>query len=144
VWAEAAKWLAKFDEAVSTVLDTDGYPVSIRVDTRSYDAATGQLPAELVGQLGCVEGPANLLCHYHDEKMWNIKAIQIKGRIEKRNSGWVFQSTVFNAPSKLAMVSALRGASTSAQKYLDKRGLTRPAVNWVAIREIQHRASQQR
>jgi hypothetical protein len=76
--------------------------------------------------------------------MWNIKAIQIKGSIEKRNSGWVFQSTAFNAPSTLAMVSALRGASTSAQKYLDKRGLTRPAVNWVAIKEIQHRASQQR
>jgi hypothetical protein len=73
VWAEAAKWLAKFDEAVLTVLDADGYPVSIRVDTRNYDAATGQLPAELVGQLGCAEGPANLLCHYHDEKMWNIR-----------------------------------------------------------------------
>jgi hypothetical protein len=35
VWAEAAKWLGKFDEAVLTVLDTDGYPVSIRVDPRN-------------------------------------------------------------------------------------------------------------
>ena len=144
MWAEAAKWLGKFNDAVLTVLDTDGYPASVRVDARKYDAATGQLPAELPDQLRCAEGPANLLCHYHDENLWNIKFIQIKGRIEERNSAWVFQSTVFNAPSKLAMLSAMRSASTSAQKYLDKRGLQRSAVNWAAVKEIQRRASQQR
>jgi hypothetical protein len=47
VWAEAAKWLGKFDETVMTALDANGYPVSIRVDPRNYDAATGRLPAPL-------------------------------------------------------------------------------------------------
>jgi hypothetical protein len=144
VWSEAAKWLGKFDEAVLTVLDGDGYPVSVRVNPLTYDAATGQLPATLLETLGAVEGPANLLCHYHDEKMWNIKAIQIKGRLEKRDSGWVFVSTSFNPPSKLAMLSALKNAGTSAQKYLDKRGLKRPDVDWVAVKEIQRRVSEQR
>ena len=32
MWAEAAKWLGKFDETVMTALDANGYPVSIRVD----------------------------------------------------------------------------------------------------------------
>jgi hypothetical protein len=27
----------------------------------------------------------------------------------------------------------------SAQKYLDKRGLARPQVNWAAIKEVQRR-----
>ena len=36
MWAEAAKWLGKFDETVLTGLDVDGYPVSIRVDPRNY------------------------------------------------------------------------------------------------------------
>ena len=121
MWAEAAKWLGKFDEAVLTVLDAHGYPASVRVATENYDPGSGRLPAELPDQLNSVEGPANLLCHYHDEKLWNIKAIQIKGRIEKRNGAWVFVSTAFNAPSKLAMLSAIKNAGLSAQKYLDKR-----------------------
>ena len=68
MWAEAAKWLNKFDEAVLTVLDSDGYPGSVRVDPRAYDAATGELPSAVPDALRAVEGPANLLCHYHDER----------------------------------------------------------------------------
>jgi len=59
VWAEAAKWLGKFDETVLTGLDVDGYPVSIRVDPRNYDATTGTLPAAFPSTLHVVEGPAD-------------------------------------------------------------------------------------
>ncbi len=144
MWTEAAKWLGKFDEAVLTVLDADGYPVSVRVDTRTYDAATGQLPAALPDVLRAVESPANLLCHYHDEKMWKLKAIQVKGRLEMRNGGWQFVSTSFKAPPKLALLSFLKGTGTAAQKYLDKRSLKRPEVNWVAVEEIKRRVSDAR
>jgi len=140
VWTEAAKWLGKFDEAVMTMLDSDGYPVSVRVDSRSYDAATGELPATLPGALHIVDGPANLLCHYHDEKLWKLNAISIKGRLENRNGSWVFASTAFNAPSKLALLSFIKGVRTAAQKYLDKRGLDRPDVDWAAVKEVQRRA----
>ena len=34
----------------------------------------------------------------------------------------------------------IKGTRTSGQKYLDKRGLDRPAVNWAAVKEIQRRA----
>jgi hypothetical protein len=144
VWAEAAKWLGKFDEAVLTVLDADGCPVSIRVDALTYDAATGKLPAALPDVLRAVEGPANLLCHYHDEKMWKLKAIQVRGRLEKRNGEWDFVSTSFKAPPKLALLSFLKDIRTSAQKYLDKRGLERPEVNWAAVKEIKRRISDAR
>jgi hypothetical protein len=139
VWAEAAKWLGKFDEAVLTVLDADGYPASVRVDTRTYDAATGRLSAPLPGVLRAVEGSANLLCHYHDEKMWKLKAIQVRGRLEKRDGEWDFVTTSFKPPSKLALLAFLKGTGTAAQKYLDKRGLARPEVNWVAVNEIKRR-----
>lgn len=141
MWAEAAKWLGKFDEAVLTVLDADCYPVSIRVDALTYGAATGKLPAALPDVLRAVEGPANLLCHYHDEKMWKLKAIQVRGRLEKRNGEWDFVSTSFKAPPKLALLSFLKDIRTSAQKYLDKRGLERPEVNWAAVKEIKRRIS---
>jgi hypothetical protein len=141
VWAEAAKWLGKFDEAVLTVLDADGYPASVRVDTRTYDADTGRLPAALPDELRPIEGPANLLCHYHDEKMWKLKAIQVRGRLEKRDGEWDFVTTSFNPPSKLAVVAFLKGTGTAAQKYLDRRGLERPEVNWVAVHELKRRVS---
>jgi hypothetical protein len=141
VWAEAAKWLGKFDEAVLTVLDADGYPASVRVATRTYDTATGRLPATLPDVLRPIEGPANLLCHYHDEKMWNLKAIQVKGRLEKRDCEWDFVTTSFNPPSKLALFAFLKSTRTAAQKYLDRRGLKRPEVNWVAVNEIKRRVS---
>jgi hypothetical protein len=144
VWAEAAKWLGKFDEAVLTVLDADGYPASIRVDTRTYDAATGRLPAPLPGVLRPAEGPANLLCHYHDEKMWKLKAIHVKGRLEKRDGEWDFVTTSFKPPSKLELFAFLKGTGTSAQRYLDKRGLNRPAVNWDSVNELKRRVSKKR
>lgn len=141
MWAEAANWLGKFDEAVLTVFDVDGYPFSVRVNTRTYDADTGRLPVALPGVLRAVEGPASMLCHYHDEKMWKLKAIQVKGRLERRNDEWDFVTTSFNPPSKLALLVFLKGTGTAAQKYLDRRGLNRPEVNWVAVNEIKRRVS---
>jgi hypothetical protein len=144
VWAEAAKWLSKFDEAVLTGVDAEGYPVSIRVNPRDYDAATGTLPASFPAALPAVEGPANVLAHSHDEKLWHLNMIQIKGRLASRDAGWVFESTNFDAPSKLAFVEFLRANSAAAHKYLNKRGLKRPPVDWKAVKEIQRRAKAER
>lgn len=139
--AEAAKWLGKFDEAVLTVFDADGYPLSVRVNTRAYSAETGRLPVALPDVLGAVEGPANLLCHYHDEKLWKLKAVQVRGRLEKRNDEWNFVTTSFTPPSKLQLFVFLKGTGTAAQKYLDRRGLKRPEVNWDGVNEIKRRVS---
>ncbi len=144
MWGDAAKRLSRFPQAVLTALDANGYPVSVRVDTGDYDAATGELPAVLPAELGVVGGPANLLCHYHDAKLWRLDATQVKGRLQRRGERWVFVSEAFTPQSRLQMVKFLRGTQTSGQKYLDKRGLMRPAVNWTAIKEIQRRAAQQR
>ena len=140
MWDEAAKWLNKFDEVVLTVLDADGYPASVRADAHAYDPATGELPAAVPDALRAVEGPAGLLCHRHDEKLWKLNAIQVKGRLENRDGAWVFVSTTFKAPSKLAMYFFIRGTQTSGQRYLDNRGLDRPEVDWAAAKEIQRRA----
>jgi hypothetical protein len=48
-------------------------------------------------------------------------------------------STGFDAPSRLAMFYFIKGARAASQKYLDKRGLERPDVNWAQIKEIQRR-----
>jgi len=85
-----------------------------------------------------------LLSHTHDEKMWHLNMIQVKGRLESRSGRWVFQSTNFDAPSKLAFLQFVRNTRTAGQKYLDKRGLKRPPVNWSAVKEIQRRGRARR
>jgi hypothetical protein len=140
VWAEAAKWLNKFPDGVLTVSDADGYPVSVRVPTGAYNDATGLLPVSLPDVVDGAEGPANLLCHSHDEKLWNLQMITVKGKVEKRDGGWLFRSESFEPPSRLAFVDFIRNARRSAQRYLDKRGLARPQVNWDSVKGIQRRA----
>ncbi len=44
MWAEAAKWLARFPDAVLTAVDPAGYPVSVRQTAPRYDPATGKFP----------------------------------------------------------------------------------------------------
>jgi hypothetical protein len=44
--------------------------------------------------------PATVLCHSHDEKLWNIQQMRIKGRLERRADQWVFISTDFRRPPR--------------------------------------------
>lgn len=136
MWAEAAKRLSRFDEAVLTAFDEHGYPVSVRVPTDAYDPATGELPAALPAELDAVEGPANLLCHFHDEKLWRLDSAQIIGRLERRGRHWAFVSQTYTPRSRWYLLSFLRNNSRAAQRYLDRRGLDRPTVNWAAVQDI--------
>lgn len=141
MWSDAAKELSKFTEAVLTALDTDGYPLSVRVRARDFDPATGTLAVSLPADLHAAEGQANLLCHYHDDKLWRLDSTQVKGCLRRRDDGWVFAAEHFTPKSRWHMVSFLRRIHTSGQKYLDRRGLRRPAVNWAALSDIRRRAA---
>jgi hypothetical protein len=142
VWAEAAKWLTKFPEAVVTAVDAEGYPVSVRQTAPRYDPETGQMPVAWPAGVAVAEGPASVLCHSHDEKVWNIKAMQIKGRLERSAGDWVFISTSFTPPPGMLITfwRLSRNGRAAARRYLDKRGLTAPAVNWDAIDELHRHA----
>ncbi|BBZ52294.1 hypothetical protein H7H82_04270 [Mycobacterium heidelbergense] len=144
MWSDAAKGLAKFDEAMVTALDPAGYPVSIRQMTPCYDEATGEFTVVWPRGLSVSAGPAIVLCHSHDEKLWNIKQIQIKGRLERRADRWVFITTGFHRPpaSQLGVFWRLaRDMRRAGRRYLDQRGLEAPTVNWKALQVLRDRAS---
>ena len=140
MWSEAAAWLAKFDLAVLTFMDVNGYPASMRVETSGYDGATGVLTATVPDALIPVAGAANLMCHSHNEQLWNLKMMAIKGTLEQSEGAWAFRSKQFDPPSRLAVVQFVGNLRRSAQRYLDRRGLSRPEVNWDSVKEIQRRA----
>ena len=100
MWSEAAKELAKFPEAVLSALDPEGYPVSVRQSAPRYDPAAGRFTVVWPPDLPVAEGLATVLCHYHDEKLWNIKQLQIKGRLEREADHWVFTSSAFRRPPR--------------------------------------------
>ena len=155
MWSEADKWLTKFSEAGITVVDADGYPFSVRQITRcngkaddeaydkAYDKATGELLVSMPEPVRAMPGRATLMCHYHDENLWNLTAIQIKGRLEHRCGDWVFVSTAFTPPANGQLHSLWQLSKrirAAANSYLGQRGLERPAVNWTAINTLHRRA----
>lgn len=129
-WKKAGKRIARFTEGVLSGVDGEGRPWSARLLTLRYDPATGRLPARLASALGAVPGPALLLCHKHDENLWNMDLVQVKGRLEREGDGWCFVSTEFEPPSTWAMI---RRVGRSATAYLERRQLARPVVDFAAI-----------
>lgn len=144
MWHQAAKELDRFPEVVVTAVSTDGYPISVRQTSRSYDERTGEMAVSIPANLSAVPGQAILLAHQHDEKLWNLNAIQIKGRLERRGADWVFVSTSFNNPPSFGEFTRLwqlqRTLRRSADRYLAKRGLACPEVNWAAIKHLRRQA----
>lgn len=136
--ASAAKWVAKFDEGVLSAFDGRGYPWSVRQTSLPYDAATGRMRVILPDGLGAVPGRASLLCHFHDDQLWSLRAILLHGRLERENGAWVFVTTSFTPPSMWQMMKNFRRATT---KYLADRNLPMPQVNYDAVRRLWERAA---
>ena len=85
--------------------------------------------------LGVTAGPANLLCHYHDEELWNLTAIQIKGRLERLWGSSVFVSISVMPPARRQIRPLWRFAKrarASAKNYLDKVQTRTPqqSIGW--------------
>lgn len=140
--ADPAKELATFTEGVVTAVDPEGYPVSVRQSRLRYHISTGEMHVTWPDGVAVAEGPANLLCHSHDEKLWSLRALQIKGRLERRDDGWVFVGSAFTPPPGVVVMfwRAARSNRAAGHRYLKKRGLRPPQVNWAAIKEIHRRA----
>jgi len=141
-WAEAAKCLAKYPDVVVTACDVDGYPISVRQATSAYDAVTGEMPVPLAEALRPAPGPAGLLCHSHNEKLWNQTTLTVKGRLERREDNWVFVGTAFTPPSLLAIPQMIKRARASTNRYIANRKLEAPQINWAAIAEAWRRVKQ--
>jgi hypothetical protein len=130
---DPAKYLAQYTEGVVNAVDAHGRPFSVRQTTLPWDAASSSMPVKIPEILGPTAGPASLLCHSHDENMWNLRSMLVKGKLERRGDAWVFVGTSFDPPSPLKMMT---GVWRSTKKYLEKRGLDRPKVNFDVIEDL--------
>lgn len=139
MWDDIAKNLAKFPNAVLTGTDANGYPFSVRCIPQ-MEPSQKLFRLENMGNFPIQAGLAGLLCHSHDELLWDLKSFMVRGKLRQDKQGWVFEPTQFIPGSgiggPLAPMNFMLQMRKSAKRYLEKRGLARPQVEWQGFRKI--------
>jgi hypothetical protein len=139
MWDRLVKYLATFSSAVITGMDAEGYPFSVRCTPR-IDHAQQVLRIEIPADVPIQRGPAGLLCHSHDEWLWSLKSFLVRGALEQVGNEWTFHPRQLipggGVAGPLGDMRALLHARRIARRYLEKRGLPRPAIPWGAIKAL--------
>ncbi len=139
MWDDIEKHLGDFPNAVLTVVDDAGYPLSVRC-TPEPDNSNHVIRIKLPSYSIITFGSASLLCHKHDELLWNPKSFLITGSLEKDEIGCKLVPRRF-IPGMgignffLALIQMTRNGRRTAKRYLEKRGLSRPKVPWKDIQD---------
>jgi hypothetical protein len=139
MWDEIEKYLPQFESAVLNARDGEGYPYSVRCRPEQ-DRPAGVLRVDLAEETNAQPGPASLLCHSHDDKLWNQKIFLLRGTLEESDDGYVFRPEKF-VPSigtggPLGVVRMLLGVRKASAAYLKRRGLPRPRIPWAEIQAL--------
>jgi hypothetical protein len=132
-WARVMARLAEFSSAVLAGRDAQGYPYSVRCQPQPDHATRTLHVPELPGTL-LQSGPASLLCHWHDERLWNQRSFLVRGMLMRSGAEWVFQPRQYiegvGYGGLMGLVRFVVGARRNAASYLAKRGLPRPRIPW--------------
>ena len=138
-YAETARGLPTYRSAVLCSLDDDGTPSLRRVRPTADPAARVFLVDGDAEPLRA--GPASLLCHSHDEKLWNLRSMVSVGRLEPRDGGWVFAPTRFvpgAGTDPLTLLRMIRQNRRNAREYLERRQQPRPRIPWHQYAAVRH------
>jgi len=139
MWAEIEKYLPLFESAVLNAGDGEGCPYSIRCRPE-LDRPAEILRLDLAEGTNVQAGPASLLFHSHDEKLWNQKIFLLRGRLEAAGDGHVFRPEKF-VPSigtggPLGTMHMILGVRKASATYLNRRNLVRPSIPWAEIEAV--------
>jgi hypothetical protein len=145
MWHKLIQNLSRFPSAVLTAPGADGYPVSVRCAPRP-DPVAHVLRLQLPPGAPLQPGPASILGHSHDRLLWNLRNFLARGRLEQDEQGWLFRPTQFTHGAGFA--NPLEGLKTffkareTAKRYLEKRGLRRPAIPWEQVKAVRAEAKE--
>ncbi len=150
MWDKITKNLKKYQSAVLTGIDAHGYPFSVRC-VPEMDKSAQVLRVQLPPGVQLQAGPASLLCHQHNELLWNMESFLLRGSLKQDEQGWKFQPQQFipgtpgaGLKALLPSVRWLLASRGTAKRYLEKRHLPRPSVPWDEILEVKDQAQRTR
>lgn len=133
MWKQILRYLPEFERGVVSALDDDGQPFSARCEVTAGEEP--RLALALPEGLPLETGPACLLFHRHDERLWNLKSFVVRGRLRRDERGWWLEAEQFvpgaGIGGLLSYWRFLRDGRRTTARYLAKRGLARPEIPWV-------------
>jgi hypothetical protein len=121
--------LPHYRSAVLSWIDNDGGPRSTRV----RPTAGGGDRLSMGTDASLRPGPASLLCHSHDDRLWSQRSFVTVGTLDSGDSGWTFTCERYiegSSTHPMRVLRMFRQARATANRYLTNRNLTRPAVAW--------------
>jgi hypothetical protein len=141
MWDKVLKHLVKYPSAVLTGIDGEGYPTSVRCSPEA-DSGRKVLKLNLPGYVTLQAGPASVLCHYHDDLLWNQTNFVLRGNLDKVDNEWVFTPTQFieGAGAGMNPLRQIRQGRSAAKSYLAKRSVARPKVPWDKLKALYEKA----
>jgi hypothetical protein len=137
VAGEALRAVSGYDSAVLATRDDDGAPVLRRV--RVTGARDGALELEVPEPAELRAGPASVLCHSHDERLWDLRSVVVVG--EYTGDGALRPDRlVGQAATPPAVVRSVRELRGTAHGHLERGGLPRPRVRWDELAAVKRAA----
>jgi hypothetical protein len=134
-FGQAVRRLPEFGSAVLTAFDEQGNPTLARVRP-SADHASRSFTIDTGTPLR--PGRASLLCHSHDEQLWSLRSFVVAGDLVRDGENWTLRPDRFipggaDKLSPIAMIKIIRALQGATRRYLDRRGLSRPEIDWREI-----------
>ncbi|MFJ3671241.1 pyridoxamine 5'-phosphate oxidase [Streptomyces sp. NPDC090106] len=132
-----AAQLARFPTAVLGARDASGAPVLARTrPVATDDGFTVVLPADCAA----TPGPASLLVHRHDERLNHMHNALVRGQLRENGDGWLLVPSKVIEPMGSGRptdaIRVLRHTRQATNRYLERRGLQRPRVQWDEFRKL--------
>lgn len=132
-----ADLVTRFPSGVLGVRDASGAPLLARVRPRVGDdglAIDADVPEEAVA------GQASLLVHRHDEHLNGMHNALVRGELRRDGDRWVLAPSRVVEPmgtgERGSTFRVLRDARRSTRRYLGRRGLARPRIQWARFQEL--------
>jgi hypothetical protein len=142
MWNEISRRIPSYRSAVISGCDSAGYPLSARCQPVPI-VASKTFELVIAPGIAIQPGPASLLCHSHDEQLWNQESFLVRGRLDERDGRWVFtpkQLIPGIEQNPIAFVRFIIGCRRRAAEYLKARNLPRPSIPWRAINKLKAEA----
>ncbi|MFE6906583.1 pyridoxamine 5'-phosphate oxidase family protein [Streptomyces erythrochromogenes] len=132
-----AAQLSGFPTAVLAARDATGAPLLARTRPRSTPA--GYL-VDVPSDCAVERGPATLLVHRHDALLNHMYNASVRGDLRRTDAGWLLVPSAVVEPMgsgrPVDAFRVLRRTKRSTDRYLERRGLQRPKVEWDRFRAL--------
>jgi hypothetical protein len=140
LYDDLAAILEEYPSAVISLVGDDGYPLSLRCNL-ILNHADAIFNIQLPANLPLADGEASLLCHSHNEQLFDLRSVTIEGRLEKTGDMWQFHATkmtqVMGRSKFLEFIQdVIIKPRRNTKKYLRKANLPRPKISWARLKAL--------